>query len=201
MKVYLSPSTQENNIGSLTYGTEEYRMNQLCDIVEAYLKMDGYTIFRNKSGMTLHEVVADSDNKKPDAHVAIHSNANNKKARGSMVICHRFGCEGEKLARAISEELIPLTPTDDFGVVEGYKFLEGGKPLFETAYTNAPAAIVEVAFHDNPDDAAWIMNNMVPLAKAIVAGINKFFGINKIDYEQKFKGLVNDIRTLIEKYS
>ncbi len=44
MKVYLSPSTQENNIGIGGYGTEEKRMNQVADVVERLLKSSGITV-------------------------------------------------------------------------------------------------------------------------------------------------------------
>ena len=30
--IYLSPSTQENNVGAGSYGTEEQRMNQIMDL-------------------------------------------------------------------------------------------------------------------------------------------------------------------------
>ncbi len=42
--VYLSPSMQEGNIGVGEYGTEEKRMNQSCDVVEAVLKEHGVIV-------------------------------------------------------------------------------------------------------------------------------------------------------------
>lgn len=34
VKVYISPSSQEDNRGVGNYGTEEVRMNQIADVVE-----------------------------------------------------------------------------------------------------------------------------------------------------------------------
>ena len=36
--IFLSPSTQEFNIGYGDFGSEEYRMNRIADIVERLLK-------------------------------------------------------------------------------------------------------------------------------------------------------------------
>jgi len=68
-RIYLSPSAQENNVGAGSYGTEEQRMNQLCDLVEK--KLEGrYQIYRNRPEMSLQQIVADSNGKKPDIHLA-----------------------------------------------------------------------------------------------------------------------------------
>ena len=72
--VYLSPSTQENNKGVGSYGTEEKRMNEISDVVEKVLKAHGIKVYRNKPSMSLSQVVMDSNSKKPDIHFAIHSN-------------------------------------------------------------------------------------------------------------------------------
>lgn len=64
--IYLSPSTQENNIGAGDYGTEEKRMNQLTDLIEPLLKEYGLKVYRNRPEMTLKQVVDDSNAKKPE---------------------------------------------------------------------------------------------------------------------------------------
>ena len=61
--------------------------------------------------MTLKQVVADSNAKNPTIHFAIHSNAFDGNVRGSEIYCHRFGGEGERLARLVYEELESITPT------------------------------------------------------------------------------------------
>ena len=146
--VYLSPSTQEGNIGIGDYGTEEKRMNQVCDVIQKHLLRHGITIFRNRPEMSLKQVVADSNNKSPAIHFAIHSNASNGNARGCEIYCHRFGGEGERLARLVYGELLPLTPAKGRGVKEGRNHFGPGKPLYELAKTTAPAALAEISFHD-----------------------------------------------------
>lgn len=173
--VYLSPSMQENNMGASNFGTEEQRMNQVADVTERILRQHDIVVYRNKPDMTLAQMVSDSNNKKPDIHFAIHSNAGG--GRGCEVYCHRFGGNGEKLARAVYAELSPITPTEDRGVGQGYNFYGQGKHMYELAYTNAPATLVETAFHDNKDDAAWIINNIEVIGMALAKGILAYFGI------------------------
>ena len=38
--------------------------------------------------------------------------------------------------------------------------------LREIRRTTAPAALIEVAYHDNPEDEAWIKNNINQIAEA-----------------------------------
>lgn len=177
--VYLSPSTQEKNVGAGSFGTEEKRMNEITDLIEPELKRHGLIVYRNKPEMTLKAVVKDSNEKKPDIHLAIHSNAFNQKARGTEVYCNRFGGQGEKLARAVYKEIAQLTPTGDRGVKESYDFFGSGKPLYELAYTNAPSALIEIAFHDHPEDAKWILDNIPAIAEGLVRGILQYFGITE----------------------
>lgn len=181
--VYLSPSTQESNMGTGDYGTEEGRMNQVADVTERVLKEHGITVYRNKPEMTLSQVVADSNSRKPDIHFAIHSNAGG--GRGCEVYCHKFGGNGEKLAKAVYSELSPLTPTGDRGVHEGYNFYGPGKHMYELAYTNSPAALVETAFHDNQSDAQWIINNLEDIGIALAKGVLDYFGIQYVPTTQK----------------
>jgi N-acetylmuramoyl-L-alanine amidase len=202
MKIYLSPSLQENNIGVSPYGTEEKRMNELADIVEGLLTDCGHIIYRNTPTMTLSQAVNDSTAKKVDIHVALHSNAFNGTSRGCEVFCHRVGGKGEKLAKSIYKYLEALTPTTDRGIKEGYNYFAEGKHLYETAFTTAPAVLIEVAFHDNPNDAQWIINNMVDIGITIANGINDYAGlpIVETDYKAKYDKLKTDIKALIIKH-
>ena len=174
--VYLSPSVQEFNVGYGNYGTEEERMNQVADIVEYELRRNGLRVVRNSPEQSLQEIVAESNALAPSVHVAIHSNASsNGEARGSEVYAHKFGGKGEILARDIARYLEPLTPTEDFGVKEGYTAFNG-KGYYELRRTTAPAVLVEVAFHDNPEDAQFIMDNIYEIGVAIARGILNYFG-------------------------
>ncbi len=174
---YLSPSVQEWNVGYGGYGTEEYRMNRIADVVAYELDRHGVEVVRNDPSQTLTQVVAQSNAVAPDVHVAIHSNASaTGTARGPEVYVHKFGGASQALANDIYAQLLRIAPTDGLGVKEGYTAF-GGKGYYELRRTVAPAVLVEVAFHDNPDDAAFIIYNSYEIGVAIAQGILEYFGI------------------------
>lgn len=183
--VYLSPSMQEHNVGVAGYGIEEVRMNQIADIVERILKRHRVTTYRNKPDWTLQKVAQDSNSKKPNLHFAIHSNAGG--GRGGEIFAYAPGGEGEKAARAIYSELEQITPTVDRGV----KFWP---ELYELRKTTAPAVLVEIAFHDDADDAKWIMSNIEKIGIALAKGVLKYFGIDFVSETYELERAVNVLK-------
>ncbi|MGE5328241.1 MAG: N-acetylmuramoyl-L-alanine amidase family protein [Deltaproteobacteria bacterium] len=165
--IYVSPSVQEHNIGIGNYGSEEAEMNDTADILCEFLKIDGrFIVYRNKPEMNLKQIIADSNAKKVDLHIAIHSNACNGKARGTEVFYNLLSVRGKKLAQYIYNNMEAITPSKDRGI-------KGTLSLGEVK-TKAVAALIEVAFHDNLQDAKWIMANKKAIAKAIYQGIIKY---------------------------
>ena len=174
VQVYLSPSVQDWNVGYGNYGTEEERMNLIADVVEYELERHGVTTARNAPDQSLQEIVAESNAIGPQVHVAIHSNASaTGSARGPSVYVHRFGGEAQQLANDIYAQLVAISPADGLGVREGAGAF-GGKGYYELRRTRAPAVLVEVAFHDNPADADFIINNIYAIGVAIAKGILEY---------------------------
>lgn len=165
--IYISPSTQERNIGAGNFGTEERVMNLIADVVVPLLQHNHLEVYRNKPTMTLQQAVADSNSKNVDAHFAIHSNAGG--GRGGEVFY--TSPRGQKLASAVFKYIEPLTPTADRGV-------KNHEHLYELNKTNAVAALIEVAFHDNAEDANFILNNIQAIGEAIAHGICDYFNID-----------------------
>lgn len=170
--IYLSPSAQEYNIGYGDFGSEEYRMNRIADLVEQSLKNQGYTVYRNNPNEKLSQIVKESNEINPDIHVALHSNASGEgfSAQGPEIFANRPNTPGDRLANLIYNEIMQIypDPTKGRGVLHT-------SSLYEIIRTNAPAVLLEVAFHDNPEDAEWIINNESQIAQAIVSGINSYF--------------------------
>lgn len=177
MKIYLSPSNQENNIGAGSFGTEEQYCNIVADKIMSNLFEYNVNLYRNKPTMTVEEIINDSNNKGVDLHVAVHTNSNREQTRGCEVFCYSFGSEGHRLALRVYERLSDLTPSEDRGVKEGRNFYGPGKHMIELARTNAPAILVEIDFHDNPTSALWLLKNTDSIAQEISAGILEHLGI------------------------
>ena len=173
-RVYLSPSLQEFN-PFINGGSEEEVMNLIADAMEPYLAASGIEFIRNSHEMTLGEAIAQSNNSNVDFHLAIHSNASPERIKGQMqgpVIYYFVGSErGREMADIIEDEFEEIYPDED--KVQTLPTVT----LRELRRTNAPSVLVEVAYHDNLEDANWIKNNIQPIARALSRSLAEYFGI------------------------
>ena len=47
----------------------------------------------------------------------------------------------------------------------------------EVRKVRAPSVFLELGYHDNPDDAAWVQNNLDAIARNLVESLGQYFGI------------------------
>lgn len=172
--VYLSPSLQEFN-PFLGGGSEEYYMNLIADAMEPYLSASGISFNRNSPSMTLSQAIADSNNSGSELHLAIHSNASPPSSAGQNtgadIYYYPTSTNGRRFADIIKNNYqstyynpsnIDIIPTTS---------------LAEVRRTNAPAVLIEVAFHDNPTDAQWIRDNIDNIARSLSESVAEYFGV------------------------
>ena len=171
--IYLSPSTQEFNpyVGG---GNEESYMNLLADAMEPYLAASGVQFVRNTPDMTAASSIAASNRGNFDLHLALHSNASgsgNGNVRGAEFYYYPTSVKGKRFADIAAEnfqiiyplpDMVKTVPTTTLGEVRSVK---------------APSVLIEVAYHDNPEDAQWIRDNIEAMAANIVYSLTEFFGI------------------------
>ena len=163
-KVYLSPQTQDENIGA-----EQFRMQQIADVVEQYLLQTGdYAVYRNVINMTQQEIINDSNEVKPDMHVAIHSNYGTNKGIECYV---KVGCEKSNgFGKEIYKQVLSIyyDKNVDNGLFYDAKIQEINK-------VECPAILIVVGNHNNMSDIAWIANNIENIGQEISKGIEKGF--------------------------
>ncbi len=166
--VYLSPSTQDYN-QFITGGTEEYFANLIVDAMIPYLRASGITFARNNPGGSVADSVRDSNAYGYDFHLAIHSNAAPENLAGQIqgpdVYYYKDSITSEKDATTISNNLKEIYPTSSLVTTIPTT------SLYELRKTNSPAVLVEVAYHDNPDDALWITNNVESIGRNLAISI------------------------------
>ena len=51
-------------------------------------------------------------------------------------------------------------------------------PSTSTASASAPAVLVEIAYHDNAEDEAWIKNNITVIAEALTRAVCAYLEMN-----------------------
>lgn len=169
--IYLSPSTQEFNpyAGG---GNEEYYMNLIADAMEPYLYASGIAFERNTPDMTAAQSIAASNAGNFDLHLALHSNASSDgSARGGEVYYYPTSVQGKRLAEIIANNLQMIYP------LSGKVRTIPTTTLGEVRRTRAPSVLIEFAFHDNPQDADWIRNNIDEIARNVVISLTDYFGI------------------------
>ncbi len=186
-RIYLSPSLQEWNpyvIG----GTEEGYMNLVADAMEPYLVSTGIAFTRNRPEQTLSQVIAESNSQYYDLHLALHSNAagagNEGTVRGTEVYYYTPSTEGQRAANFIVDTMKEIYPLPDR--VRAVPTTS----LAEVRRTNAPSVLVEIAYHDNVQDAEWIRDNIQGIARALVQALALYFNIPFIEATAPRTGVV-----------
>ena len=172
--IFLSPYTQEYNLYP-NGNSEEYYMNLLADAMEPYLTASGISFTRNDPELTVGGSVRLSNAGEYDMHLALHSNAAPEslsgRIQGTDVYYYQGSAEGEALAQLIAANIATIYP---------YPELVGTTPnrtLYELLNTDAPTVLVEIAYHDNEEDAQWIIDHLDDIARMLVLSLTQYFGI------------------------
>lgn len=172
--IYLSPSTQQANT-YVTGGSEEYWMNLLADELEPWLTATGIRFVRNTPQMTAGSSIRASNAGNYDFHLALHSNAAPEgkygEVQGIIAFYAKNSEKGRRAAVLIAENLSTI-----------YPFSAGARAeitasLGEVTRTRAPAVLVEIAYHDNADDANWITSNLEHIAEKLGLSMAEYFGL------------------------
>lgn len=171
---FISPSTQEFNqfvIG----GTEEYYANLIADAMVPYLRAAGIDFTRNDPGGTVTDSINASNAGNYDFHLAIHSNAAppslSGRIQGPNVYYYRDSAKSKAAAEIFANNLKLIYP---------YPELVKTVPtttLAELRRTKIPAVLVEVAYHDNVEDATWIVSNIEEIAENLSLSLADVLGV------------------------
>lgn len=172
--IYLSPSTQEANM-YVSGGSEEEWMNRLADAMVPYLNASGIGYTRNTPDMTAVSSIRASNAGSYDLHLALHSNAsppgNYGGTRGIIVFYYPGSTNGKRAAEIMADNLRSIYP------LPGKVRAEATTSIGEVRQPRAPSVFIELGYHDNEDDAAWIKGNLDQIARTIVLALTEYFGI------------------------
>ena len=186
--IYLSPSTQENNL-YVNGGTEEYWMNRLADAMVPLLDASGIEYVRNTPEMTAASSITASNQGDHDLHLALHSNAAPEgsygQIRGILVFYSPGSTQGQRAAALIAENLKSIYP------IPSKVRTEPSTSIGEVRRVRAPSVFLELGYHDNPDDAAWVKGNLDAIAENLVQSLCRFFGIPFLKPRPLRRGVVD----------
>ncbi len=186
-ELYLSPSVQEYNpyvIG----GSEEYYMNLVADAMEPYLVSSGIRFTRNDPDQTVGAAIRQSNAGNYGLHLALHSNAAPAslagRLQGTDVYYYTGSTEGRRAAEIIAENFKNIYP--DPAKVRTVATSQ----LVEVVRTRAPAVLIEIAYHDNVEDATWIRGNINAIARNLSQSVAEYFGVPFVEATPPRRGRV-----------
>ena len=179
LKIYISPSDQVSNTYAVGNTNEAVQCRAIAQYLDAALKRCGIdsktnTTAGGSSGMSVR--VKESNDWGADLHLPIHTNACNTEVKGTRLMAHDLKGTGYKVCEAIMETLAPITP----GTSDNITARPG---LYEVKNTKAPCAYIEVAFHDNKEEAQWIIDHKEDIAEALCKGLCNFYSVTYVPKE------------------
>ncbi len=185
--IYLSPSSQEFNPYS-GGGNEEYYMNLIADAMLPYLNSSGIRYVRNSKEMSAAQSIAASNRGNYDLHLALHSNASPDEISGSRqgidVFYARGSGNSRRAAEIFARNLKAIYPTPS--LVRAVSTTNIG----EAVQTKATAVFLEMGYHDNPQDAAWIRSNIGEIAENLSLSAAEYLGVPLISPVPAREGIV-----------
>lgn len=179
-RIYLSPSSQPANTYAAGDTNEQTQCRRIALAAKAALERCGFTVMTNVTdGKTMYDRVRESNAWDADLHVPIHTNAFNGTLRGTRMFCYSLSGEGGKACRAILNALAPVVPGESDNVQTA--------TFYEITASNAPCAYCEAAFHDNEEQAAWIIDHVADIGEAICKGICDYYGVPYVAEETIYR--------------
>lgn len=158
---YISPSNQGANIGVGGYGSERDQMYLLAMEITPHLDRAGVSFVVPERTVSITERVRQSNDLGCCFHLALHSNAGGDgRAYGPVGLY--YSDAGKVFCQKLTDSLLALGQQSN----RSYH-IKQEKSLYELRKTKAPAALIEVDFHDSPSGVEFITKRRSEIAEAI----------------------------------
>lgn len=192
-RVYISASTQKENIGVEQYGSEQFRMMYLAARVKYFLATQGnkFIVFRNQENWTLRQTIDDCNKLVCNIFIDNHTNAGGKGCDGTEVYYHKNVTNGKRLATLLNDKIAPLSPGSDRGVLSDLTLYNSGLAVLRE--TTCPAALIEHIYHTDPAEVRQFVCNIDAYAKAEAKAICEYFGERWIEPNDNSKKSLDTI--------
>jgi N-acetylmuramoyl-L-alanine amidase len=177
-KIYLSPSDQIYNIYAAGNTNEAVQCRKIAVALVAALERCGFQAKTDTTdAASMYDRVRQSNDWGADLHIAIHTNAHNGQVKGTRLFCYDKTGEGYQACAAIMATLAPITPGESDSITVHH--------FYEVRDAHAPTVYLEVAFHDNKEEAAWIVDHIDEIAEAVCQGVCTHYGVDYANPEVK----------------
>lgn len=199
-KIYLSPERRPNPHGPYWGYAGVYEHDVCCEIAE-YCKEAlircGFEVKIASPNDNMEKRVAEGVSWGANYYMPIHTNAATAKpiegtAQGPTVL--RYGNEGgvsDRACKMVYNQLMAIYPRKTKrGVYTQNAF-------YEIRMTPMLSVYPELAFHDNGEDAKWLVENKKEIAIALCKGVCQWFNV---DYVEENNTTTNEPTVLKSEY-
>ena len=173
-KIALSPEDRSTNTyhpqalykGRIT--NEQEQMRRCADLLEQELLRCGFAV-KNMQYGNMYDRVADGNAWPADLYIALHTNGFDGTVAGTRVHCYPSD-KSRKIGKLIQDRIAPLSPGKSEKLVES-------SGLYELKATKMAAVLPEFGFHDNREEAQWLIDNMETIAAETAMAVCDYFGV------------------------
>ena len=168
-KIYISPSDQDKNYYAAGKTNEAQQCRKIALKAVEALNRCGFEA-KTDVKAEMEERVSQSNRWGADVHLCIHTNAYNGQVQGTRLFCYDTSGAGYRMCKAVMTALAPITPGESDNIT-------AWPGLYEISEAVAPTVYVEVGFHDNVQEAAWIVSHTSEIAEALAKGMCSYYGM------------------------
>ncbi|MCR5483636.1 MAG: chitobiase/beta-hexosaminidase C-terminal domain-containing protein [Bacilli bacterium] len=169
-KVFIASSNQVKNIGEEPFTNERKEMNLISDLLEKELKDKGYEVYRNDYLTGYSSYLKECEEKSIDLIISLESTSSiNHDKSGLETLITNETANSYSLASIINKNLNELK--------ESRILFTNNIKGSHTLETNGIKSImISLGYHDDKDDANWIVSNRESIAKNIAKSIVQYYG-------------------------
>ncbi len=178
--VYLSPENRDNPYTGVN-ATEHQQMQLVAEYVQKRLTELGYDVYIADKSLSIQEANAPNNRSTEaqmmgaDVYVALHSNArgnaNSPAVHGTESFYNGNNKGAKELSQFIYDRLTAITPYPGRG---NSNDMLTEKPFVEVRLPTMANVLLETYFHDNAEDAGWIVNNIERIGECVALGIDDY---------------------------
>ena len=177
IKVYLSSSNQVFNLGEEPFTNERYEMDLITDLIEKELKEHNIKVYRNNYLTSAKDWNKDAEEKQVNLKLAIQTeSSSNHDKYGLTTYVNNRTQAGFSIANYLHKNIVSLYSSELDDYDHGIKYTNGISTE-ESSNTSIPNVVVSLGYHDNSNDANWIVKNREKIASNIAKTILTYYGL------------------------
>ena len=177
IKVYLSSSNQVFNLGEEPFTNERYEMDLITDLIEKELKEHNIKLYKNNYLTSAKDWNKDAEEKQVNLKLAIQTeSSSNHDKYGLTTYVNNRSQAGFSIANYLHKNIVSLYSSELDDYDHGIKYTNGISTE-ESSNTSIPNVAVSLGYHDNSNDANWIVTNREKIASNIAKTILAYYGL------------------------